>query len=82
MKAMNAKVSNASPPSTPPIIGPVGDLDVGEGIEHVLEEKKGNADVEEEVSADVGEGGSADVEEEGSGDAVAICSGVTSKKSR
>ena len=66
MKAMNAKVSNASPPSTPPIIGPVGDLDVEEGIEHVLEEQKGTADVEEE----------------GSGHGVSICSGVTSKKTR
>ena len=45
---MNAKVSNASPPSTPPTIGPVLDVEEGSGDE----EEEGSSDAEEEGSGD------------------------------
>jgi len=68
---MKAMVSNASAPSTPPIIGPTGGIDV-----------EGSGEVVEEGSGEVVEEGSGEVVEEGSGNAVAIGSGVTAKKSR
>ena len=63
---MSARVSNASAPSTPPIIGPTGGLDVEEGSGH-MEEGSGHC-VEE------GSGDAATI-----GSAVAIGSGVTAK---
>ena len=62
---MSARVSNASAPSTPPITGPTGGLDVEEVSGHV-EEGSGHA---EEGSGDAATIGSA----------VAIGSGVTAK---